>query len=100
MILEKNLDRPILQIDTGKFSSACEVTLAILHSRKLVVAHIVQVQLQKDDFFAYRVLHEHSFDRNAFNFVTGNFGKNAKTVICVQSVDGALFFYEHEAMLF
>jgi hypothetical protein len=38
MILEKNLNLPILQIQSGKFSSVCESAIAILHSRKLVVA--------------------------------------------------------------
>ena len=32
--------------------------------------------------------------------VAGNFGKSAKAIICVQSVDGALFFFEHDVMLF
>lgn len=38
MLLEKNLDLPVLQIDIGRFSYACDLSLAILHSRKLVVA--------------------------------------------------------------
>ena len=50
--------------------------------------------MAKDDFAQFSVLHEHNFDRNAFNFVSGNFGKGPKCIICVQSVDGALFFYE------
>ena len=45
---------------------------------------------ERDDFSSYRVLHEHAFDRNAFNFVSGSFGKSAKTILCVQSVDGML----------
>jgi PTHB1 N-terminus len=32
--------------------------------------------------------------------VSGNFGNGTKTIICVQSVDGALFFYEAETMIF
>jgi Bardet-Biedl syndrome 9 protein len=38
LLLEKNLDLPILQLEIGKFSYVCDNSLAILHSRKLVVA--------------------------------------------------------------
>ena len=48
-----------------------------------------------------KTLYEHDFDRNAYNFISGPFGKNSqKEIICVQSVDGALFFLEHETCLF
>ena len=90
MLLEKNLGFPILQIDSGRFSVACDTSLAILHSRKLVVAQISS----NEQFSNYKVLYEHSFDRNAFNFISGNFGKSTTPNLCVQSVDGALFFYE------
>lgn len=32
--------------------------------------------------------------------IHGNFGKGEKTIICVQSVDGALFFFESDKLLF
>jgi hypothetical protein len=47
--------------------------LAILHSRKLVVAQILYTG---KDLAQYKPLYEHSFDRNAFNLVSGNFGKS------------------------
>lgn len=72
MILEKNLGLPILQIDCGRFSFASDYSLAILHSRKLVVASITSTE----EFSNYKVLYEHAFDRNAFNFISGNFGKS------------------------
>jgi hypothetical protein len=96
MILEKNLGHPILQIDCGRFSYASDTSLAILHSRKLVVASITS----QEDFANYRVLYDHAFDRNAYNFVSGTFGKSSKMMICVQSVDGALFFFEQELLVF
>lgn len=100
MILEKNLGLPILQVECGNYSAATqEPCIAILHSRKLIVALIVQAQ-KGDDFASFRVLYEHQFDRNAFNLTYGTFGRSLKQIICVQSVDGALFFYEHEVMLF
>jgi len=70
--------------------------IAILHSRKIVVAAVTSSK----DFSTLNVLYEHEFDRNAFNFVSGTFGKGTKEIVCVQSVDGALFFLEHETFLF
>jgi len=29
-----------------------------------------------EQFSTYKVLYEHAFDRNAFNFISGNFGKS------------------------
>ena len=40
------------------------------------------------------------FNRNAFNFVIGNFGMKQAPMICVQSVDGALFFLQQDTQIF
>lgn len=32
--------------------------------------------------------------------MSGKFGNGSKQIICVQSVDGALFFMEHDVLLF
>lgn len=97
MILEKNMGLPILQVESGQFSPSPEVCIAVLHSRKLVV---VILKNEGKSSWNYNVLYEHQFDRNAFNLVSGNFGKSSKTQICVQSVDGALFFFEHDTLMF
>lgn len=97
MILEKNMGLPILQVESGQFSPTPEICIAVLHSRKLVV---VILKNEGKSSWNYNVLYEHQFDRNAFNLVSGNFGKSSKTQICVQSVDGALFFFEHDTLMF
>lgn len=38
--------------------------------------------------------------RNAFNFLVGDFGPNKTAVLIVQSVDGALFVVHQETQLF
>lgn len=55
MLLEKNLGQPILQVDCGKFSSSADICVAILHSRKLIVANIIN----KQEFLEYEVIHQH-----------------------------------------
>ncbi len=97
MIFEKNMGLPILQVACGTFHSSSESCLAILHSRKLIVASLTY---SGKELAQYRHIYEHSFDRNAFNLISGNFGKSSKTQICVQSVDGALFFFDQEVLLF
>jgi hypothetical protein len=76
MILEKNMGLSILQVDSGLFSPSPEVCIAVLHSRKLVV---VILKNEGKSSWNYNVLYEHQFDRNAFNLVSGNFGKSSKT---------------------
>ena len=82
MLIEKDLGLPILQVDCAKnlISPKAQVlggkntqettAIAVLHSRKLVIAAIVT----SNDFSSYQEVHTHSFNRNAFNFIIGNFG--------------------------
>ena len=83
MLIEKDLGLPILQVECAKNlispkaaqvlggrQSQDSVAVAVLHSRKLVIAAIVTT----NDFSSYQEVHTHSFNRNAFNFVIGNFG--------------------------
>jgi hypothetical protein len=60
--------------------------IVILHPRRLIVAAIVT----SNSYSAYKEIYTHDFKRNLYNFVVGEFG--GKHTICVQSVDGALFF--------
>lgn len=90
MILEKNLTLPILQVNCGCYSSAAEISLAVLHSRKLSVYTVNSTK----EFSQLNKVYEHEFNRNAYNFTSGAFGGSHKEVICVQSVDGALFFFK------
>ena len=44
----------------------------------------------------------HKLERNAFNFIHGHFLNEKKRTeqICVQSIDGALYFIDDESILF
>lgn len=65
----------------------------ILHPRRLVIAAVVT----SSSFSAYKDIYTHDFRRNLYNFTIGNFG--GKPTICVQSVDGALFFVRHDKQI-
>ena len=56
--------------------------------------------MKNEQYMQIKTLYEHQFDRNAYNFCSGKFGRNSKEVICVQSVDGALYFLGHDMLLF
>ena len=72
---------PILQVEAGKFYPPLDgkLCLAILHSRKLVLAILQKSQ----ENVSYTGLCEHAFDRNAYNMVQGLFGGFGRSVICV-----------------
>eukprot|EP00350_Pseudokeronopsis_sp_OXSARD2_P005124 CAMPEP_0170542984 /NCGR_PEP_ID=MMETSP0211-20121228/2244_1 /TAXON_ID=311385 /ORGANISM="Pseudokeronopsis sp., Strain OXSARD2" /LENGTH=202 /DNA_ID=CAMNT_0010846231 /DNA_START=150 /DNA_END=758 /DNA_ORIENTATION=- len=90
------MGNPILQVSCGRYSPEAEVCLAVLYSRKLIVYMVAP----QESHLELPVLSGHSFDRNAFNFISGKFGKGKQEIICVQSVDGALFFIENEVFIF
>jgi hypothetical protein len=56
MILEKNMGLPILQVESGHFSSGSDVSIAVLHSRKLVVVSFIN---EGKSSWNYKVLYEH-----------------------------------------
>jgi len=68
--------------------------LVILHPRKVVVAGVIN----QNSHSVYKEVYIHEFKRNCFNFSVGLCA--GKTSICVQSVDGALFFVRQEQQIF
>ncbi|EGD77754.1 hypothetical protein PTSG_08843 [Salpingoeca rosetta] len=83
---------PVLQLEMGAFSSPDARELAILHPREIAVytvKGIVGQGVELSKIFGAKL------ERTAANFVPGRFGGAVKDVICVQSMDGALSFYNH-----
>lgn len=105
LMIEKNLDEPILQIAAGVFlSSSSKLALAILHPRRLVVYSVNAMKGQgAADTSYYELLknYEHKLDRTSYNFCYGPFGGvQGKDFICVQSMDGQLQILEQETFAF
>ena len=86
MPIEKDLGLPILQVACAQNLAGPKAqqflpsqsrnvkdlnAVAVLHSRKLVIAMIVTT----NDFSSFQEVHSHTFNRNAFNFVVGCFGQ-------------------------
>ncbi|KAM3129039.1 hypothetical protein pb186bvf_018883 [Paramecium bursaria] len=82
MVLEINLENPIMQILIGYFQQKC---LCVLLFKK-VAFYTLQFVLIK----------EFNLARNAFNMCSGTFGGVRKDMICIQSCDATLMIYEAE----
>ena len=97
LIIEKDLQIPILQVSIGKFSKGKGFCLAVLSTRVLLLFEVES----SNNFSKLLDLSQHRLERNAYNFIHGFFGKDSTMEqIIVQSVDGALFFIENERMEF
>jgi Bardet-Biedl syndrome 9 protein len=106
LMLEEELEGPILQIEAGRFlSGSKKLALAVLHPRKLVVYTVLlmdpnggqTVQASEGCFYALSKNYEHKLPRNGHSFVYGAFGGvRDRDFICVQSLDGCFTFFEQE----
>ena len=80
----------------GKFTGINEVNLAVLFLRKIAVYNFIR----GDNECSLELQYEHHLNRNSFNFTSGKFGGADSEMLCVQSVDGQLsFFNQQQAQL-
>lgn len=100
LMLEVQLNAPIIQVAVGRFVSGTEnLNLAVLHSKRLVVYSVAysHSEQQHSSCFNLIKMYEHNIDRVSANMCSGPFGSIAgKDFICVQSMDGLLTFFEQE----
>jgi Bardet-Biedl syndrome 9 protein len=106
LILENNMEAPILQIAAGRFvQGSRELCLALLHPMKLSVYMVSAVSSGGAvNYYSIAQAYEHKLTRPAFNFCYGPFGRakerDYRDYICIQSLDGVLSFFEQESFAF
>ncbi|KAM8967038.1 protein PTHB1 [Pelodytes ibericus] len=104
LLLEVQMRDPILQVEVGKFVSGTEVLhLAILHPRKLCVYSISGTlgNVEHGNQYQSKLMYEHNLIRTACNMTYGPFGGvKGRDLICIQSMDGMLMFFEQESYAF
>ncbi|XP_064598108.1 protein PTHB1-like [Liolophura sinensis] len=104
VLLESQLNAPILHVGVGKFVSGTEkLHLAILHPRKLSVYSVSAVSgaVQHGSQYQFVLVYEHNLQRTAYSFCFGPFGGvKGKDFICVQSMDGTVALFEQESFAF
>ncbi|XP_023231240.1 protein PTHB1-like [Centruroides sculpturatus] len=104
LLLERQLNFPIIDLAAGRFTSASEEThLAVLHPRKLSVyaVTITPGAVDHGTYYHLSLLYEHKLQRSAYCLVIGPFGEvKGKDFMCVQSLDGTLTFFEQESFAF
>ncbi|XP_033629589.1 protein PTHB1-like isoform X2 [Asterias rubens] len=104
VLLETQLPQPILQVEAGRFVSVSEnLHLAVLHPRKLTVYSISGTTgvVEHGSQYHLKIIYEHNLQRTAFSLVVGPFGGvKGKDFLCIQSMDGAVSFFEQESFSF
>ena len=102
LMLESQLDAPILQLASGHFlSDSNRVSLAVLHPRSIAV-HVLSAVASSAgstdaSYFKLAKTYELELERPAFNMVHGIFGGSyGHDQILVQSMDGMLTIVDQE----
>ncbi|XP_077347748.1 protein PTHB1 isoform X2 [Lithobates pipiens] len=104
LFLEVQLRDPVLQVEVGKFVSGTELLhLAVLHPRKLCVYSVSGTlgNVEHGNQYQIKLMYEHNLQRTACNMTHGSFGGvKGRDLICIQSMDGMLMFFEQESYAF
>ncbi|XP_067888703.1 protein PTHB1 isoform X2 [Heterodontus francisci] len=104
LILELQMQESVLQLEVGKFVSGTELLhLAVLHPRKLSVYAFSGTMgtVEHGNQYQLKLMYEHNLQRTACNLTFGGFGGvKGRDLICIQSMDGMLTFFEQESFAF
>ncbi|XP_069586373.1 protein PTHB1 isoform X4 [Ranitomeya imitator] len=104
LLLEVQLRDPVLQVEVGKFVSGTELLhLAVLHPKKLSVYSVSGTlgNVEHGNQHQIKLMYEHNLRRTACNMTHGPFGGvKGRDLICIQSMDGMLMFFEQESYAF
>ncbi|XP_030060352.1 protein PTHB1 [Microcaecilia unicolor] len=104
LLLEVQLRDPVLEVQVGKFVSGTELFhLAVLHPRKLSVYAVSGTlgNVEHGNQYQIKLMYEHNLQRIACNMTHGPFGGvKGRDLICIQSMDGMLMFFEQESYAF
>ncbi|KAL5232883.1 hypothetical protein ACI65C_000293 [Semiaphis heraclei] len=105
LLIEAQMDSPVLQVCTGKLISCSpNKNIAVLHPFSLVVHGVNCIAGSTDhgDQYVLETMYEHKFDRSAYQMVVGPFGggSSSRDFACVMSLDGAVTVYEQQAFGF
>mmetsp|Transcript_91337 Transcript_91337/g.263614 ORF Transcript_91337/g.263614 Transcript_91337/m.263614 type:complete len:862 (+) Transcript_91337:104-2689(+) len=103
LILEKNMEAPILQITAGRFvQGSRELCLGLLHPKKFSVYMVSAVSSGGSvNYYSLAQAYEHQLVRPAFNMCHGPFGGiRDRDYVCIQSLDGVLSFFEQDSFAF
>jgi Bardet-Biedl syndrome 9 protein len=109
LIMERELDAPIIQIEAGRFiPNSNQLGIAVLHPRKLVIYTLQAMGGggSSASYFELQKSYEHSLGKGgehftAYNMCYGSFGgAYGRDLICVQSMDAQLQVFEQDSQAF
>ncbi|XP_046745105.1 protein PTHB1 [Diprion similis] len=104
IILESSLEKPIIDLNVGKFVSGSQhLHLAVLSPSNLIVYNVSIISKSEDeeDRCVLNIAYEHNLKRLGATLTVGPFGGvQGRDFFCVQCLDGTLLFYEQETFTF
>ncbi|XP_015182680.1 PREDICTED: protein PTHB1 [Polistes dominula] len=104
LMIETKISDCIVDIKAGKLVSGSQDScLAVLTSSKLIVYTVTLTKgsIDQGDQCNLKIAYEHRLPRFPASLVIGPFGGvRGRDFLCVQCLDGTLFFYEQEAYAF
>jgi Bardet-Biedl syndrome 9 protein len=108
LLLEQDLGAPIIQVSLGNFSRQFgPICIGVLHPRAFSVYELSNsLSAQSDNgsgIVQLHLLYTHQLQHVAHMFCFGPFGKRSaqdNELVCVQSMDGLLSFFDDRAFLF
>ncbi|KAE9544899.1 hypothetical protein AGLY_000442 [Aphis glycines] len=105
LLIEMQMDSPVLQVCTGKLISCSpSKNIAVLHPFSIVVHGVNCIAGSTDhgDQYVLETMYEHKFDRSAYQMVVGPFGggSGSRDFACIMSLDGVVTVYEQQAFGF
>ena len=107
LLLEQQMDEPILQIEAGRFipASSSRLALAVLYPKRLSVYLVNAVRGSGGEGAAYMELqhsYTHRFHHHAYSLAYGPFGGGlqGRDMLAVLTLDGQLLFYQQDTFAF
>ncbi|CAG9461638.1 unnamed protein product [Pedinophyceae sp. YPF-701] len=98
LLIEQNIGEPIIGVAVGRFWTDGLLHIAALHPRSLAIYTLSSQQ----QAYEIRKEHEHQLEHTAANMAQGEFGRTrgGSEMLCVQSMDGQLSFFEGRKKVF
>ncbi|XP_064466327.1 protein PTHB1-like [Ornithodoros turicata] len=103
VLLEYKMAHPILHVAVGHFvSGSKKIYIATLHPLKLsILSFTADGDTDHGARYALSVVCEHTLQYSACCLVTGSFGgAKGRDLLCIQSLNGSLMFFEQESFAF
>lgn len=102
LLLETQLDAPILQLALGRFHPGVALSLAVLQPKALILYQVASGGKPGEEvnYLSLHQIYRHEIEHTAANMATGSFGNSLSLDhILVQAYDGQIYIFEHASLI-